>query len=186
MKRPLKHRNGVTLIELMVVLMIIAILAAVGYPYMTGWFENRRLVGAIEGVQSHINLARTEAIKMGLPEDQALYLRVQGGASWCLAISNELNCNCNTAGSCLYGLGDNQEKTFSAAAFPGITMSAPTSGVDIGLDSRRGSVSSTPAVTTPFAIELTSPSGLALQVQIGRLGGIRTCSPSGTMGYPPC
>jgi type IV fimbrial biogenesis protein FimT len=56
-------QRGVTLLELMVVIAIVAILAAVGLPSMTEMVKNNRVSSARMNFISDLNFARSEAIK---------------------------------------------------------------------------------------------------------------------------
>lgn len=57
--------RGFTAIELMVVVAIVAVLAALAAPSFTPLIERWRVRQAVEGLQSSIYLARSEAIKRG-------------------------------------------------------------------------------------------------------------------------
>lgn len=56
---------GFSLIELMVVVAIVAILAALGAPSFVGMLRSNRLSAAASSLQVSLSLARSEAIKLG-------------------------------------------------------------------------------------------------------------------------
>lgn len=60
-----QFNRGVTLIELMVTIVILAILAAVGMPAMARFINDTRVSGTTNEFVSALNLARMEAIKRG-------------------------------------------------------------------------------------------------------------------------
>lgn len=62
---PLKGSEGFTAIELMVVISIIAVLAALAGPSFSGLIERWRVRSAVEELQSMLYYARAEAIKRG-------------------------------------------------------------------------------------------------------------------------
>ena len=54
---------GLTFVELLIVLSIVAILAAFAMPSLTDFIQNNRAVTQINDLQTSLNLARSEAIK---------------------------------------------------------------------------------------------------------------------------
>jgi prepilin-type N-terminal cleavage/methylation domain-containing protein len=60
MKKRLKNKNGFTLVELLVVLVILAILAAVIVPTLTGYIERAREKNIIQNARRCLLAAQTE------------------------------------------------------------------------------------------------------------------------------
>ena len=56
-------RRGFTTLELLAVISILLILAAVALPNLSGWARNQRLKGVARDLMSHFQFARLEAIK---------------------------------------------------------------------------------------------------------------------------
>ena len=61
----MKHAQGYTLIELMVLVAVIAIVLAVGAPRLSVFFDGNRMVSNTNALVSAIQIARSEAIKRG-------------------------------------------------------------------------------------------------------------------------
>lgn len=58
----IKKYNAFTLVELLVTLSIVAILAIVALPNMSGFIKNERLTSSINSLLSHLQYARSESI----------------------------------------------------------------------------------------------------------------------------
>ncbi len=85
-----KHRlkfQGFTLLELMVTVAIAAILAAMAMPSFTQTIRNNRLTTTNNMLLTSLNLARSEAIKRGVPVtvrkvDNNSFTSLGAGANW--------------------------------------------------------------------------------------------------------
>lgn len=72
------RRRGFTLVELMVVVAIVAVLAAVGVPSFRDMLLNQRLASAARGFNSALNFARMEAIQRA----QSVEVAALAGSGW--------------------------------------------------------------------------------------------------------
>ena len=79
--QPKQRQAGVTMIELMIVIAIAAIRAAIAAPSFNDFIENTRLTSAMSQLTSDLNRARSEAIKRN---------------SWVLACARSSNTACGT------------------------------------------------------------------------------------------
>lgn len=170
-----RRTTGVTLIELMVTIAIVAIIAAMAAPPLIAMRDQHRIRSAAEAVYSHLQFARTESIK----QDRNLWVRSVPGTNWCIGISNATGCDCNTASSCRFGPAANLvEHNIVSSDFVGISLA--TTQANIEINSRRGAVVTAGGTT----ITLTGAGGYQAQVSTLPMGRVHLC---GNMGrYPAC
>ncbi|MDO9423975.1 MAG: GspH/FimT family pseudopilin [Methylobacter sp.] len=163
MKQPtltMKKNRGVTLTEVMVVVAIIGILAAIAVPSYQDMIERNRLKQAAESLKSDLQFTRTEAIK----GSSNVTLDFTGV---CYGISPGGACDCGTAGSCTI-------KTVDTSQFTGITLA----GNDVTFSFRRGTT------TDPGTISSTlSSTNYAVTVETTLVGRVRICPSIGSLGY---
>lgn len=65
--RLMKNERGFTLVELVIVVALVAMLAAVAVPSYRALVQNNRATAQANELVTSLNLARSEAIKRGLP-----------------------------------------------------------------------------------------------------------------------
>lgn len=174
MKRP--RDAGITLIEVMIVIAIIGILAAIAVPSYQDMVERNRLKQAAEALQSDLQFARTEAIKQS---QTILVTRTAGNAgTWCYGLSTKAACSCAQATTTA---ADYCEiKRISGADFSGTNMNAAV-GNNSSFDPRRGTIG---ADSVTF-----STTQYTANVVFNNVGRVRICTPAGLTGlseYPGC
>lgn len=112
---------GFTIIELMVVVALIGITAALSAPYFGSILEGRRLVGSADTLYSALQFARSESIKQNA--DVQVYTDT---AAWCIGIDDAaggLNCDCTVPASCTV---NGAIKVYNDIDFTGINFSNAT------------------------------------------------------------
>jgi type IV fimbrial biogenesis protein FimT len=196
MRRVRKH-SGITLIELIITLVVLAVIIVLAAPQMGQFVDQRRLVGAAEAVYSHLQFARTEAVKQS--RDMHVTFDLGDGTDWCVGFTNKtdplnanapIECDCNEddptdALACTI-LVDTVAVLARITADPFTNVSMESAPGDlISIDYVRGIVAPVDDHTTT----LESARGRQLRVSIGPLGRTRICSPAGATnvpGYPEC
>lgn len=161
---------AMTLVEVLLVLVIVAIIAGLTIPYMGHYLEARRIEGAAGAVFSDLNVARTHATAQQVP----VTVVFQTGSSWCVGITTGFSCDCSTQGAC--DLGQTDSTAFSNVS---LSLSGFAGGTSTVFSATRGS-----AVPAGNVI-LTASSG-TIQVQLSEAGFLKYCSDQGLGGYSAC
>lgn len=165
------RQSGFTVIELMIVVMILALVAGAGIPYISDMFAKRRLIGATEGVYAYLLYARGETLNRGVN----IYAAFQTGTAWCMGLDDTATCDCSTSGDCqVNGL----DKVLDGGDFKGTSLTTNLGGDDTAF--------LTPRATTleNGTITLTAD-GKTTSIVISNLGRVRICSDDLT-DYPGC
>lgn len=165
-------QHGITLIETLVVLVMLAILTAILTPAMTTYFNQGNIKGATEALYGDINLARTIATK----STDTVTITFVSGTSWCYGLSSgAVACACNSAPSstnCNLGLTTATSFKNTALAVTNATTTFSTS---------RGTTTSNTAV-----FSATNPTQSATII-ISNMGTPSICSTNASVGgYPAC
>lgn len=165
------HTRGLTLLELLIVITILALLLGLSLPPMQDLIERNRLKAAAHALAEDLQWTRSEAIK----RNRTLGFSIDT-QHWCYGvIDRESGCDCRqTPGS------ENacSLKRVLGEAFPGVRLDANLSLTRF--EPRR-------ATAVNGSLTLTSPRGSSLRVVLSRLGRVRFCTPGvGLPGYEPC
>jgi Tfp pilus assembly protein FimT len=98
--RNLISKQGLSLIEMIIILSVIIILILVAIPTFTTLIQNYRLSTAAETLYNMLQYARSEAVK----QNTSIYVTVQTGDNWCYGINAGSACTCSTPSSCNLGV----------------------------------------------------------------------------------
>lgn len=175
--RQTHHRGGrgLTLIELLVGLTIMAVLLSVALPAFSSWRETARLRGAAAALQSDLRLAQSEAQKR--QSSMAVSFRSTSSGGWCYGWRLDTHCDCRQAQQCVI---DGAERVVRSDDWPGIALVPGVSGGTFTFNPRRGTV-------TAGNVTLAGEYGGQLRVVVSGIGRIRQCTPNGSLaGVPAC
>lgn len=158
-------QKAFTLIELLIVLTVIAILAAIAFPNFADFIERQKLASAAEILASDMKWAKSEAIK----RNDTITIDYTDGANgtWSYSLSDSGGVIKNVLGS--------EYSDFSV-----ISLTQNFGASDTGFEPVRGTSLENGTVS------LTSPRGMDLQIIISSLGRARICSNNGLSGYETC
>jgi type IV fimbrial biogenesis protein FimT len=160
------QRRGLTLLELVIALAVLAVLATLALPSFGALTARTRLKGAAEMLAGDVSEARFEAARRGQPLSIDL---ATGSADWCWAVTVTPGCACGQAQSC-------QLKAVHGHDHPGVeVLQAGSTQVQANGQAR--------AASTLFQ----SAHGERLRVDVSPLGRASICAPAGRIaGYPDC
>lgn len=163
--------HGLTLIELMVTVAILAILAVVAVPSFTDYIARGRVSGAAEATAQDLQLVKSEALRNG----SDVTLSFSPGSTWCYgAVVSTSACTCTTANSCTL-------RSLTSADFPSVTMA---------LQADSGSSTTFSALRSmggAVGVEYSHASAGTLRVKASAAGQVTICKVSGSFSsYPAC
>lgn len=166
-----RTKFGLTSLELIIVILIVAILTAVAVPSFITFLQNHRLMMTADNLFVAMQHARSEAIK----RSATIYVTFQTGDNWCYGFSTTSGCSCSVAGSC---------NLYSATAPASQQISFSTSGLTgntFQIEGSRGAANVSGATVTMTLYGQTS----YMALQIGQLGDFQLCS-NYLSGYIAC
>lgn len=86
------YPNGLTLIELLLVIAVLAIIVTSGLPSLGALLDRQQLRGAANDLHAEFLNARMEAIRRNVPVSVAFTTGDDG--DWCIALSDSGPCDC--------------------------------------------------------------------------------------------
>lgn len=165
--------RGLTLMELMVTVAIMAILVALAVPSFNAFLAKGRLSGAAEGLAQDLQLAKSEAIRGNTSVRTTFSL----GTAWCYgSVPSDSSCSCAPTNTCTL-------RQVDSSSYAGVTMSAlsfpsNTPGNFTTFTARQG-------LADVGTVEFTHPNAGTLRVNLGAAGQVSICSTSGGLGHHP-
>lgn len=175
MLSPRHNSKGMSLVEILVAVAILAILLAAAAPDFSSWIQNTKIRNAAEAMQNGLNLAKSEAVH----RNTVAQFVSCGSSSWdVIAASSTASTNVCASGTATAGWarvqnrssqeGSNNALVDTTQATIGFSgMGRQTSTTDIA------SAAATPS--PPVAVDFNISASLA---------GAACFCPAGTCGYP--
>ena len=185
--------KGFTLIELLVVIVIVVIMAAVGFPSLLGMIQRSEIDGATRHVLYEIRTAQSLAVTRGddfgfhwggdpfVGMAPSVYRIERDPSGACAAPPNGWPAPADTEGT-IYP--DGVQRVIRAwldlsVEYPGIVIQSVTDNVGtvvggVMFNSRGASMRKCPpAVTFPLTITIADASGTTRSIQVQRVGRVR-------------
>lgn len=161
--------RGLTLLELVIVMAVLAVLGAMALPGLGTRLDQQRLYTAAETLRADLQEARFEAARQGRP----LHLVAQVGQAWCWAVTQQADCPCGQGQPCELRSARPQDHA-SVQLVQAQPLEINAQGLPV----------------TPASHTLESRRGLQLRVDVQALGRARICTLRGpaalTARYPAC
>ena len=169
-------QRGISLLELMITVSIIAIVVAIGAPSIASMQRSLQLKGALENTYFAFQNARSAAVSSG----NDITVDINSGTNWCVALSDSGVCDCATANSCTI---ENVEQVVRASDYPLISMQDISFGANNSaiFDSIRGL-----AIGSAGSTVLTDGANEG-KIILNNMGRIHICVQDGDIGeYAAC
>jgi type IV fimbrial biogenesis protein FimT len=164
-------QRGITLIEAMVVVAIVAILVGIGLPSLSALNVRADLAGAAAQVETDLQFARSQAV--ALNRSVQVTLREANGAT-CYMVHTGPAASCDCSGQRGTARCDGDSELLRAVSFSAAdAVQVRAASKSVTFDAVRGTV--TPTAT----IRIEARDGRALHQVVNLLGRVRTCSPDG-------
>ena len=166
----MKDHFGITLIEILMIMIIVVIITAIAVPSFLTFVQERRLTMTAENLFSAMQYARSEAIK----RNATVYVNFQTGDNWCYGMNTGSSCNCSTASSCNLGAVQTPQTQQISLSTTGLSSNS------VQFESSRGAANTSSGKVT-FTLYGQS---VSMSLLIGQLGNAQLCS--SLSGYQAC
>lgn len=187
---PRRFNAGFTLLELMIVLVVIAILLALGLPAYNGIQDRARLKSAAQSLVGNLDYLRTDALRRDPGSQVSLVFNRSESRQWCYGITAGDDCDCqltdpDAADACTLEVnGVRRLRTVSSSDYRDrVSLGEPSFTANAGgRPSTR--FSAVRGLAESGEVEF-SANDRSITVELTALGRILICSPS-ELGYPEC
>jgi len=187
-------QRGITMIEVMVTVVILAIVLAVGIPGLSAWMQNAQVKATAESVLTGLQLARGEAVRQNVRTRFQL-TNASGQASWTI-VTDSLTAQgtfpsanqVQTAGAQESGANARLGVSTAALATTNCCATAITAGTGMGTNplpgvvfNAFGQVVTDASVTRITRIDVSNPSApdtRRLVIMVSSSGMAKLCDPS--------
>lgn len=194
----MNSRNGFTLIEMVISVVIIAILLAIGMPFYRSFILNAQIRTAAESMQAGLNLARNEALRRNALVSLWMVNGVTGacarsssGTSWVVSFDNPVGA-CNSAASETTSprliqsrAGSDGSVSVGVVALDGAAPPVGSSCITFnGFGRVESACTSGGAPIASITFASTVPSTRTLRVHVESGGATRMCNPAAAAADP--
>lgn len=166
---PRATQGGVTLIEAMIAIAILAIVLVTGLPGLQNWIKNARIRTTAEEALAGLQLARSEAVRSNCTVDFTL----DAGGGWTVT----RGANCPDAGTVQSRPADEAVGEVVVTPTPGGATTVTFNGMGMRTANADASATLTSFVVDLPAAVLSAPETRQLQLEIELNGQIRMCDP---------
>jgi len=165
--------QGLTLMELLVMLAIIAVLGTLAAPSFSAFIARGRVSGAAEALAQDLNLARSESLR----RNGDVTLSFSPGSAWCYgSVAGSTACSCATPSACTL-------RQVDGSAYTGVTMA-------MGTPAFLGNATTFTALqglAKSGTVEFSHADAGVLRVRLSAQGQIAVCGVAGSFSaYPAC
>jgi type IV fimbrial biogenesis protein FimT len=166
-----RRSRGLTLIELMVAIGLVAVLATLALPSFAKLLERHRLKAVAENLALDMAELRFQAARRGV----GLHLQVHAGTDWCYAMALAAGCDCRVQQHC-------QIRSVHGRDHPGVVLEE---GSDLLFEAQGAGAQ--PLLPAQTGALLKAADGSRLRVGISALGRPTVCAAGGPVpGYALC
>lgn len=170
--------SGVTLVELLVTLALVALLVAVAAPAMAAFIDKARLRSAAQTLAQELRQARNHALDY---QRTIHFSLVKGVDQWCYGWRDDSTCSCDSPAPAALCRSSTDMRVHQqrSADFPAVQLSLRTGAARalVLFSPVRGS-----ATAATFVLRNRHDEA---HVIVSPLGRVRLCSPAGGI-YPLC
>lgn len=160
----LSPESGVTLIELLISIAVLAILVAIAAPYFGDYIERQRLVGAAEALHGQIQQAKRAAIS----NNKTIYFQASNGSSWTATYGDEDPPTGDVNGLSVLNVSSEDYPTIEIVNAVTVDFNMPGNSADVSGN-----------------LDIESPSGWNVVVSVSSVGRVEICSDDLSQ-YPDC
>lgn len=181
LEQVMRRNIGLTLIELLTVIAIVAILSAIAAPSFSGLIAKKRVEGALTELITDLQFARSEAVQRNTN------VRITFGTG-CYVIHTigSTATSCTQSGGASLGTGAVGIKTVKLDAGSTVSFSPNDSLTYLMFDSVRAMATWDGTDTSKGSVNINSSAAdWQLRASVTSVGRTQTCSPNGSVaGYP--
>ena len=171
------RQHGLSLIELVIVMVVTAIVAATAAPSLAALIDARRLDAAAHQLAADIQFVRTEAVARNRPVRLSFHTGTDSSC-WVVHTGLAAQCSCSGSGPATCSAGASEIKTVVLGRADRVGVQANVASMLF--DPLHGTA--TPTGT----VRLVDARGREVRHIVNVMGRARSCTPNGVTGWRAC